>query len=920
QRPPATRPDPQVGAPPHAPPPAQVVRPALSPFVGRQREWARLMSAWRASRERPQLALIVGEPGAGKTRLAEELRRRAEQRGIASASARSYAMGGSQPYAPLTAWLRSDALWPALIGLDDLWLSEAARIVPELLVERPTLPQPGPLTEDWQRQRFFEALRRTFRAVGKPLLLLLDDLHWCDRETLDWLHSLIRSATPTPLLVVATLRAEESAANQSLVSLLETLRHDEVITELDVGPLSARETATLAEKLAGHPLADSIASRLFAESEGNPLFIVQFIRAGYPARWENASDDPTAAPTLPPNLQELIAGRLAQVTPAVRELLGAAATIGREFSFDVLARVNGGEEARTLAGLEELWQRRIVRERSVDTYDFSHDKLREVAYLGLSAARRRILHRRIAESLEEAHVGALDAVSEQIASHYDRAGKMDQAIAYYERAGDQAQRLYAWGDVERLYRRALALLERGSAGADEARMYEKLGMAFSVQVRLDESLRAFKRSTEEYKRVGDLQGYARTTAQTGETLSRRGDHAAGLRLIEAIRDERIEDRISVETAGQLQLVWARILYRSSRYQEALDASTQAAELAKSTQNKPLIGWVEFVRGSSQMFLEGRLAESERILDAALPLARETGDLRLLSYLLNNLAYISDFVGAYAQERRYLDEAVDVAVKMTDPDAIATILSNRSGSAYYRGAWREAREDLHRVAEVIGRSEDSFVSLIPPYGFGMHALAEGDEATAAQLLDRAMTLARKHKRLDTQLSIKSLLAEADLVAGHAEQALARLEPLIASQSSATEVHTLLAYPFAAWAYADLGDGVRALDLIESAVARGRAQNARSTLVDALRIQALLAVRRGQWMDASALLDEALGMAAEMPYPYAEAKALYVYGQLHAAKGESQQARQRYEQSLAVLNRLGERLYAEHVERALASLPR
>ena len=124
----------------------------------------------------------------------------------------------------------------------------------------------------------------------------------------------------------------------------------------------------------------------------------------------------------------MLEARLAQLSPPARELAELAATIGREFSFKLLAKASGRDEDTLVRELDELWQRRIVREHGADAYDFSHDKLREVAYGSLSAARRRLLHRHVAQALETLHAAELDPVSHQVAAHYERAGLPEQAV------------------------------------------------------------------------------------------------------------------------------------------------------------------------------------------------------------------------------------------------------------------------------------------------------------------------------------------------------------------------------------------------------------------------------------------------------------------------------------------------------------
>jgi tetratricopeptide (TPR) repeat protein len=151
--------------------------------IGRRVQWQHLQAAWhKAADGHPHLVLLSGEAGIGKTRLSEELEAWVSRQGMTTASARCYAAEGRLPYAPVTTWLRTEAIHAGLLTLDPVWLTEIARLLPELQAKRPDVPRPPELREGWQRQRFFEALARALLSAHQPLLLLLDDLQWCDHE------------------------------------------------------------------------------------------------------------------------------------------------------------------------------------------------------------------------------------------------------------------------------------------------------------------------------------------------------------------------------------------------------------------------------------------------------------------------------------------------------------------------------------------------------------------------------------------------------------------------------------------------------------------------------------------------------------------------------------------------------------------
>ena len=222
-----------------------------------------------------------------------------------------------------------------------------------------------------------------------------------------------------------------------------------MVLEIPLEPFDAEETAELARLESAKPLESGSLEEIFRATRGNPLFVVESVRAGLQSTRVHA----------------VIAARLAQLTAASYELAGLASVVGRPFSFELLEKATDWDEASVSHALDELWRRRIIESRGGAEYDFTHDRLREVACAELSLVRQRYLHRRVARALAEVYGADIDSWTGQIASHFEQAGMAEEAIEHYWRAAAHARQRYAETEAADLLRRALALC-RGLPDSD----------------------------------------------------------------------------------------------------------------------------------------------------------------------------------------------------------------------------------------------------------------------------------------------------------------------------------------------------------------------------------------------------------------------------------------------------------------------
>lgn len=709
----------------------------LPPLVGRQAEWVLLRSAWhRAEGGSPRLLVLAGEAGIGKTRLADELLAWVERQGGGVATARCYAAEGALPYAPVAAWLRAPALQHRLKRLDAVWLREAARVAPELLDGQPAATDLAAPVDPRRRQHLFEALARAVTAEDEPLLLFLDDLQWCDQDTLEWLHFLLRFSTGARLLLLGTLRSEDALPEHPVHALLAALRSQDQLVEVELDRLDAAHTAELASHLTEQTLTDRQHTYLYQESEGNPLFIVEMMRTGLApdgAASRNAELMPgQEAAALPPRVHAVLATRLAALSQGGRELVGLAAAIGREFSLAVLAATELMADSALVANLDELWERRIIKEHGPAAYDFTHEKLREVAYATLSAARRRLLHQRIAQALTIVYPEPPDGMVGQLANHYECAGEYAQAALNYRRAAQAAQRVYANADAIRYDRRALALLAGPAAPVAglEADLYEHLGDLLHFTGQYEEARTALQHAVEQ-RAPSQTLDQARLLRKLGNTwreqyryTEAQDCYAASMEALE----QTIEDRspawwqLWIATALEINLVyyWQGSVAESdelrSRLQPVMVQYGNPAQRAVYFQE---MAWIEFRRNRSIAtsdivamadaalaahleagndagipaayfgagFLRlwsGDSAGALPLLYSALERAQQSGDITLQARSLTYLTVACRRLQQVEETRRLAVLSLDTAAAAHMPEYVATAKANLAWLAWLAG--------------------------------------------------------------------------------------------------------------------------------------------------------------------------------------------------------------------------------------------
>jgi ATP/maltotriose-dependent transcriptional regulator MalT len=415
-------------------------------FVGRDRELGILRQHLTAALNgRGSLVLIGGEAGIGKTALAEALCREAEEQRTPVLVGRCYDLAETPPY----------GTWVELFGQ---YSPANASPLPDAFA------RPGTVGEVTSQAALFQQALDFLRALAsqQPLLVLLDDLHWADLASLDLLRFLARSLTTMPLLLIVTYRSDELTRRHPLYALLPLLVREASAIRIDLRPLHREAITALVQ--ARYHLPDADAAHLVAylgdRSEGNPFFLGELLRTltEEAVLWHTDggwSLGALAGVQVPPLLRQVIDGRLARLGEEARGLLAIAAVIGQEVPIDLWTTVTETDEAGLLPVIARAVEARLLGEAPDGSgVRFVHALIREALYEGMLATQRRVQHRRIGDALAE----RADADPDAVAYHYQQAGDA-RAGAWLIRAGERAQRAYAWLTAAARFEAALVLLE-----------------------------------------------------------------------------------------------------------------------------------------------------------------------------------------------------------------------------------------------------------------------------------------------------------------------------------------------------------------------------------------------------------------------------------------------------------------------------
>ena len=669
------------------------------PFVGRDMELARLLEAWHRDDDSGRVMIVAGEAGIGKTRLAQEFLSLVRGENARALVARSFEGESHLAYGPLAMALRSmlqrdGAGWPA--RLEAPWAAEIARLLPELAPAHGETEYLPPIEGVGAQTRFYEALRRALIAACASTttmtrgVFVLDDAQWADGATLTFLAYLARRLADQPLSVMLLYRTDEAGEQPELEHLLGVARKTARATVVELARLRPKDVRALVTAQMPHEeTRGDIAARLYQETEGLPFFLVEYLAA----LGNDVLVAENKAWSLPGGVRDLLRSRLSVASETGWQVMGAAAVLGRSTPYELLREVSGRSDDETVAALEELTRRGLLREASAESakatipvYDFSHEKLRALVYDETSLARRRLLHRRAAESLSMRLASRRDSSvqASQVARHYLLAGNDAEAAHYYRIAGDEARALYANADALEHLRTALAL-----GHPDVVALHCAIGDLETLLGEYHAALASFEKAAA----LCTAQELPRIEQRLGNVYARRGEWRSAEAHYEAAEAASADVDEDLAWQSMLAADWSLAAWRTDDAERARTLAAQALTLAEQSGDLHAQAQAHNILG---ILMPDDLAVAREHLEQSLAAAAQLNAPMLRVAALNNLAHLWQKSGSLTDAILCAQAALDLCVTLGDRHREAALQNNLADLLHAANRSDEARGHVRQA--------------------------------------------------------------------------------------------------------------------------------------------------------------------------------------------------------------------------------
>ncbi len=746
----------------------------------------------RAKNRIGQAVLISGEAGIGKSRLVAEAKADAIRQGFLVLQGNCFQPDSAYPYAPLLDLLHPYLTIDPLEADTPQWASiirELSRLLPELVPLSTPPEPPSILGAEHNKRRLFGALLEVFGhfVAQQPILLIVEDLHWSDDTSLEFLHRLARWSKAHPIFLLVTYRSDE--IRPSLRQWLAQLDRERLTREVFLTHLTRTEVSEMLAAIFDlyRPVRTEFLDTIYALTDGNPFFIEEILKSLVTTgeiSFADGSWDRKAVNELhiPRSVQDAVQVRMEQLSERAKQTVVSAAVAGRRFDFTLLQALTQLDERELLRGIKELMAAQLIVEESSERFAFRHALTRQAIYANLLIRERAGLHRKIAETIERLHADALDAYGAELAYHAYEAGQWDKALHYCWRVGERSRQLYACQSAIEQFSHALEAAHHldlalpSSLYRERAQAYQTLGQFEHAQADFESAIRSAQVNKDQTEEWQALLGLGR--------LWTEHDYPKAITYL--------QDALKLARSLEQPVAIARTLNQIGNWYtnteqplEALHYHKEALAIFERLDSKPGLAETLSLLGFTYSFI-GDLWQGATSRDRAIELFRELDDRPSLvsAYCSSALCSPSHTLDTAIPSTFTLDEAsqrLDIALRMAReinfPEGEAWALDFLTTCALTQGAYTRALEYANlgmAIAEEIGQRE-IMCSLDAEFGalyLDLYALDQ-----AQQHLERALAQARAIGTLHFARVATGWLAPVYVYQGQFDRAQAALDAVI-----------------------------------------------------------------------------------------------------------------------------------------------
>lgn len=878
------------------------------PLIGRQRAIDLLTSLLQRAREgRGGMMLLTGEPGIGKTRLAEELARTAAHDGDIVLWGAAYDAVERLPYGPFVEALESGREREGLTAL----LSGYPYLLALADPAAGGLTQPSSTSNSAVEQRrvLMEAERILDRLTpeGRALVVVIDDLHSADAATIALLRHLAQRAADRGWLILGTYRDEEAPPGSDLHGLTQSLVRRKLCSRIFLLRLARDEAASMVEALLGDraAVASEVVDVLYELTLGNPLFLRELVSSLVGRNrlrvagdtWEIAEDHEIEPPR---EVSDLVTAKLHAMNPASVRLIHLASAAGMQFTFGDLREASDATDEELLDALDEALAQKFVEERGTG-YAFGHPLIRAGVYRTLSPERRRRLHDQIAEATER--LRPQDAGT--LAYHFSRSHAPERARPYLELAGDRAAQVHAADVAASHYRELMVLAEEYGTPADVARSRVKLARQLQSRGRYEEAIELLDAAIAWYRQVDERAALAEAATLLGFAYQRHGRSAEGEAAVEPIR-QLLEDDDPIAELAALLVSLSVLRMGQGKYEEGLKIADRARVLAQRFGLDAVAGDAEMRQGTA-LFLLGRLKEGAVALERAVVKLEASDNRTSLLSGVYNLANINFLMGKPKESLSQFRHALKIGEEIGDPNLISLALAALGNLLTFLGRCDEARTHLERGVGVARELAGVLHASQPLRILAQLEISQGRFDRAAELLAEGQRMTAEASTEQSRQLMEGAMAMLDSALDRHESTITRLAPIWRVDGRVPDTFTALSL---AEAYLGMGDEEsrgQAEEVVRETEAGAEGNRIETAYV--LRVKGDLRVAQNRMQEAELCFHEALKEARTLSFAWLEALTLLDYGRALTGTGRLAEGVIHLEAAACRFHELG----AEHLER-------